>query len=126
MALKSLPGEKTSDQPHPLPARTVGLWLGLLAGPTAAFADVAVSEAYVEHTEAHASRAWLLVFAVVAVLVCAAAARIAWRSGVPGEAAEHERIDFMAKGGVAVSLFSILVVLAELVPKLVLGAGGRP
>jgi hypothetical protein len=128
MALKSSAGPKASVMPRGTDLRTLGLWTGLLAGPLATLAEVAVSEAYLEHTEAGASRGWLLAFAGLAALVTLGAGIIAWRLRRAGEGpdddeATRERVVFMSAGGVIVSAFSLLVLLALLVPKLLLSPG---
>jgi hypothetical protein len=126
MALTASPGPKASVLPHGLHRRNVSLWFGLLAGPFATLVDVGVGEAYVEHAEGASRLAWLLGLAALTALVCIGAGALAWVTGKraedPDETAQ-ERVRFMATAGVIASAFSLLVVLALLVPKLILPGG---
>ena len=133
MAVKERSDRQADVLPRGVDWRTVGLWTGLLAGPFVDLADVAVSEAYVEHVETGVQRAWLVGFAALGALVCVVAGVIAARIGRSVErepdgpdAGPRERIRFMATGGVVVSAFSLLVLLAMLVPKLLASATGAP
>jgi hypothetical protein len=126
MALTTKPGPKVSTMPRGVNWRSVGLWFGLLAGPLCALADVAVSEAYVEHAESGAARTWLVLVGALSALVTIAAGVTAWR--LRGGAADEDeltrvRVAFMGVGGTVISIFTLLVLVAILLPKLLLAPG---
>jgi hypothetical protein len=128
------PSDRRNDVlPRGVDWRSVGLWTGLLAGPFVDLVDVTVSEAYVEHVETGVQRAWLLAFAALGALVCVAAGAIAASIGrrverepEPPDGLPRERIRFMSTGGVVLSAFSLFVLLAMLVPKLLATPAGAP
>lgn len=106
--------------------RTAALWAGLLAGPLVWLAALEVN--YVmSYVACESSAAWMLhaVNAVSAGIV-GLAGWLAWRSG-PARSEEHAtspdspattelRARWMSAGGVATSLWFILVILAMEIP----------
>jgi hypothetical protein len=124
MALESTPGPKASDQPFGPNWRNIVLWLGILVGPTANLADIAISHAYVEHAERGAARSMLLVVAAAAALcIVAAGAGALHILRHPRADEPEERVHFMAMGGVVLSVFSLVVLFSLVLIKLLVDAG---
>lgn len=100
------------------------LWFGLLAGPSAALADTIVSHSIVE---AGAERWPIYLVTAAAVVITLAGALCAWRGVVqadlepqPRQEPRKMRMAFMGYGGLLISAFSLLVILATLIPKIAL------
>jgi len=105
------------------------LWAGILAGPLAWSADLAVSYALVKWTCSTQRTAVLHLITVATLAVVALGAAIAWQSRMAASSAGStdggrpiERAQFMALLGLATSAFFFTVVIAEWLPQWVLDA----
>jgi hypothetical protein len=111
-------------------ARTAALWTGLLAGPLVWLALLQVN--YVlSYVSCETRQNWFLHAATgVAIVLVSAAGYVAWRYGPPEDREElsppvtrttaEMRARWMATGGVALSLWFILVIVATEIPVLLL------
>jgi hypothetical protein len=112
------------------PRRIAALWTGLLAGPIVWFTLLEVNYT-LSYVSCESRQKWFLHVAVVAsVLLVAAAAYLAWRYGPPEDSQDRTppvtrstaeiRARWMAFGGVGLSLWFILVIIAMEIPILTL------
>lgn len=120
----------TSRPAWPDARRTLALWIGLLAGPFL-WAGVLELNYVMSYAACESSRTWYLHAADgAAAAIVALAAWTAWRSGPPadedretpplGLATRELRAQWMSMGGVVVSLWFVLVILAMEIPTSVL------
>jgi hypothetical protein len=112
------------------PRRAAALWLGLLAGPLVWLA--LLETVYVmSYVACERRETWFLHAAVAAsMLLVSAAGLIAWRNGPPEDtqargapvtrSTAEIRARWMAMGGVVLSLWFILVIVAMEIPLAVL------
>lgn len=102
--------------------------LAFLAGPLAWALDLGVSYALEPRVHATGSKLWMHVttLASIAVVVLGAWAALRVlrrpRDGAAAPARTAERTRFLALGGLAMNGFFLLAILAQSVPKLMLGA----
>jgi hypothetical protein len=112
------------------PRRIAALWTGLLAGPIVWFTLLEVNYT-LSYVSCETRQKWFLHVAVIAsVLLVAAAAYLAWRYGPPEDSQDRTppvtrstaeiRARWMAFGGVGLSLWFILVIIAMEIPILTL------
>jgi hypothetical protein len=112
------------------PRRIAALWTGLLAGPIVWFTLLEVNYT-LSYVSCETRQKWFLHVAVIAsVLLVAAAAYLAWRYGPPEDSQVRTppvtrstaeiRARWMAFGGVGLSLWFILVIIAMEIPILTL------
>jgi hypothetical protein len=112
------------------PRRIAALWTGFLAGPIVWFTLLEVNYT-LSYVSCESRQKWFLHVAVVAsVLLVAAAAYLAWRYGPPEDSQDRTppvtrstaeiRARWMAFGGVGLSLWFILVIIAMEIPILTL------
>jgi hypothetical protein len=112
------------------PRRIAALWTGLLAGPVVWFTLLELNYT-LSYVSCESRQKWFLHVAVAAsVLLVAAAAYLAWRYGPPEDSQERTppvtrstaeiRARWMAFGGVGLSLWFILVMIAMEIPILTL------
>lgn len=103
-------------------SRNLALWIGWLTGPIVFAIDLLLSYGVVSVTEAaqRGQHVWLHAASVVAIVLTLAAGALAWREH---RVAEGDRERFMAVGGVAMSAFFAVVLLARAVPALMLRMG---
>ena len=125
-------GSSTSRPAWHEPARIAALWTGLLAGPLAALA-VLETNYVMSYVACETRHTWFLhAAAALGVIVVSAAGYFAWRSGPPEDTQDRSapvtpttaeiRARWMAAGGVALSAWFIVVILALEVPVLLLRA----
>jgi hypothetical protein len=112
------------------PRRIAALWTGLLAGPIVWFTLLEVNYT-LSYVSCESRQKWFLHVAVIAsVLLVAGAAYMSWRYGPPEDSQERTppvtrstaeiRARWMAFGGVGLSLWFILVIIAMEIPILTL------
>ena len=106
--------------------RTTALWVGLLGGPVVWF-TVLEANYVMSYVACESRHTWFLHgLNLVCAAVVAGAGLLAWRSG-PGESAEHptppitretseNRARWMSLGGVILSLWFVVVILAMEIP----------
>jgi hypothetical protein len=112
--------------------RTASLWVGLLAGPVLWFA-VLQTNYVMSYVACETRHTWFLhAVNLAAAALVAAAGWVAWNSG-PAENAEHptapitretseNRARWMSIGGVLLSVWFVLVILAMEIPVLILSS----
>ncbi len=105
----------------------VGLWWGVLAGPIAWALEEPINYSLVKHACAEGHRTSLFVVTTLAALMCISGFWTAWRlhAQLPANAelagaGVFDRAFFMARVGMVLSAFVLLLVLASLVPQFVL------
>ncbi|HEX7180849.1 MAG TPA: hypothetical protein VF756_03340 [Thermoanaerobaculia bacterium] len=104
------------------------LWAGMLAGPFAWALHQQVSYSLTQTLCLRGQQGFLHLVTVVALLICAGGALIAWRlwSQMPEVSTEHgdnrsSRIRFMALAGLVLCAFFALVIFAQEIPNWFLG-----
>lgn len=109
--------------------RNVLLWIGVLGGPLTWLASFEARFALAPWACTFQSKAALFGVAVVAILLCATFALLSWRQWkllgqqrVTAEGSPIARENFMAVGGIVLSGGCLLIVLAQSIPELILGA----
>ena len=109
--------------------RDVTLWTSVLAAPVIWFCTFEANFAWAPWTCIFQVKMALYLVSLAGLLLCAGSASIAWSQwkqlGVewPGDAAGSiPRGRFMALGAVAINAFCFLVILAQAIPEVVLGA----
>jgi hypothetical protein len=93
----------------------VALWLAALAGPAAAFAQVAIGLMLVPAARDQRSKAILYAFSALALATTIAGlayCSIRLARGNP----QSQGLRFIARGGVALDVFAIAVIAAQTVP----------
>ena len=120
----------TSRPASPDVRRTAALWVGLLAGPVVWF-TLLEANYVMSYVACETRHTWFLhVATLVSILAVAAAGWGSWRSG-PAEDSEYptapispdtkeSRARWMSIGGVALSLWFIVVILAMEIPNILL------
>ena len=112
------------------PGRLARLWVGLLAGPVV-FLAVLETNYVLAYVACEQRQAWMIHLASAAAIVLVACAALgAWRAALPGHEVERPTTDlgetsadrnrFMAYGGVALSVWFIIAILALEIPPIVL------
>jgi hypothetical protein len=103
--------------------RDVLLWVGVLSGPITSALHLGISYILVRPSQRYGSAAPIHVATVIALILIAAGAAISWKiwRGVepppgPLEGRTRSRSRFMALGGLGLSAFCGLLVLAEALP----------
>jgi hypothetical protein len=110
--------------------RVLALWAGLLTGPLA-WSALLQTNYVLSYVACEQRQTWMLYLATaVALVLVAGGAAAAWRAAPALGQEEHEAADprraimlrarFMALGGLAMSAFFAIVILATTVPVLVL------
>ena len=100
------------------------LWIGVLAGPFAWFADLVVSYAVCPGPRHAGPVALLLAISAAAFVLAAAGGVIGWRS--LGAVADSHRARFLAEASIALSVLAMLLVIATAMPTVMLVPGGEP
>ena len=109
--------------------RDIALWTGILAGPIVWLFSFEANFALAPWACDFANKAALFVVAILALVLVAASGWIAWREwnavgkvwpGSAGGELGRERI--MAGGGLLMSAMFFIVILAQSIPNLMLGA----
>jgi hypothetical protein len=100
------------------------LWIGVLAGPLAWFADLTLSYAVCPGPRRAGPAALLLAISAAAFVLAAAGGVIGWRS--LDAATSSTRARFLAEASLALSVLAMLLVIATAMPTLVLVPGGEP
>ena len=110
-------------------SRSLALWAGVLTGPIAWLCSFEARFALAPWACTFQSKAVLFGIAVAALIVCGGSAFLAWREwkalgqhGPTADASSDARATFMAIGGMAVSLGCCMIVIAQTIPEIVLGA----
>lgn len=107
--------------------REAMLWAGIFAGPSAWSLDLGLSYLLVWHARRTGHAYWLYIVTAAALGLAALGAAFAWKvfGEVRSDTSELEgrtrgRARFMALGGLLLSVFSALLIIAEAVPKFIL------
>ena len=110
-------------------SRDLALWTGILAGPVVWLISFQANYALVPWACIFGGKLALYLVSVAAIAACAASGLLAWREWnalgreIPGEGADPlSRGRIMAISGVVLSASFLLVVIAQAIPELVLGA----
>lgn len=114
--------DRSDPSPRPWNRQDVLLWLGLLAGPIAFAIDEIVSYAVVSFTSSteHGQHAALYLVTALSLLATLTAFFVAFALN---RRVEAPRAKFMALGGVLMSAFFAVVIVAEAIPKILLRMG---
>jgi hypothetical protein len=100
------------------------LWIGVVAGPIAWFADLTLSYVACPGPRRAGPVALLLAISAAAFLLAAAGGLIGWRS--LGPASHSHRARFLAEASLALSVLAMLLVVAMAIPTVMLIPGGEP
>ena len=110
-------------------SRDFALWTGLLAGPIVWLISFEANFALAPWACVFQAKLALYVVSIVALLLAAASGFLAWRQWsalgreLPGDGGGGlPRLRVMALGGVLLSAMFFLVILAQAIPEVVLGA----
>ena len=110
-------------------SRDLALWTGVFAGPITWLCSFEARFALAPWACTFQSKAALYGVTIVALALCASSAMLArrqWKAlgeeGPSGEGGSLPRGAFMAIGGIVLSAGCFLVVLAQAIPEVVLGA----
>jgi hypothetical protein len=108
------------EQAHAISGQDVLLWLGMMTGPIAYAITLLVSYAIVSVTasDERGQRTMVLIVSALALLATAIAGVLAARLRP-----DTDRKRFMARGGVAMSIFFGAVIVAHTIPALILRMG---
>ncbi len=105
------------------------LWISVLGGPIAWLFSFEARFALVPWACTFQSKAALFGVAIAALLICAACAILGWRewkvlgeNGPTGEGGAFWRGTFMAIGGIVLSAGCFMILIAQTIPELMLGA----
>lgn len=109
--------------------RNLALWIGVLGGPITWLCSFEARFALAPWACTFQSKAALFAVALAALALCAASASLAWREwravgeqGPSSEGGALPRSAFMAIGGIVLSAGCFMIVLAQAIPEVVLGA----
>jgi hypothetical protein len=109
--------------------RNIALWIGVLGGPLAWLCSFEARFALAPWACTFQNKLALYVVTWIAIVVCGACAAIAWRQwkalgeqGPSPDAGAVPRSAFMAIGGIVLSLGCCMIVIAQAIPEVVLGA----
>ncbi len=109
--------------------RNLALWVSVLGGPVIWLCSFEARFALAPWACTFQSKAALFGVALAALLLCAASGSLAWREwkalGEHGPSSEDgavPRSTFMAIGGIVLSAGCFMIVLAQSIPEIVLGA----
>ncbi len=109
--------------------RNLALWIGVLGGPIIWLCSFEAKFALAPWACTFQSKAALFAVALAALVLCAACAWLSWREwktfgeqGPNSESGAVPRSVFMAIGGIVLSAGCFMIVLAQSIPELVLGA----
>jgi hypothetical protein len=105
------------------------LWISVLGGPFVWLCSFEARFALVPWACTFQSKLALFGIAVVALLLCAGCAMLGWRQwkelgehGPNGEGGALWRSNFMAIGGIVLSAGCFMILIAQTIPELMLGA----
>jgi heme/copper-type cytochrome/quinol oxidase subunit 3 len=109
--------------------RNLALWVGVLGGPVTWLCSFEARFALAPWACTFQSKLALYAVAVLALLLCVGFAALSWREwkalgehGPTADGGALARSTFMAIGGVALSLGCFVIIFAQTIPELVLGA----
>jgi hypothetical protein len=110
-------------------SRNMAPWIGVFGGPLAWLCSFEARFALAPWACTFQNKLGLYVITLISLLVCGACAGIAWRQwkalgeeGPSEEAGVFPRSVFMAIGGIVLSLASCMILLAQAIPEVILGA----
>ncbi len=110
-------------------SRDLALWTGVLGGPLTWLMSFEARFALIPWACTFQSKLAVLGVAVLALILCASCAFLSWREwkllgaeGPSPEGGPHPRSVFMAIGGIVLSAGCFMIVVAQTIPELVLGA----
>jgi hypothetical protein len=105
------------------------LWISVLGGPLVWLSSFEARFALVPWACTFQSKLALFGVAIAALVLCAACAMIGWRQwkalgehGPTGEGGALSRSTFMAIGGMVLSIGCFMILIAQTIPELMLGA----
>jgi|SRR5690349_15890075 hypothetical protein len=110
-------------------SRNLALWIGFLGGPLIWLSSFEARFALAPWACTFQSKLALFLVAIAALALCAGCGTLAWKQwgilGEQGPSAEsgiEPRSRFMAISGIAISSGCALIIVAQTVPEIVLGA----
>lgn len=95
---------------------SVALWCGILAGPLAFAIDLEARYALVKWACRGGTRWLLTAMSIPLFLVALIGALLGWRGSRVSTYERPSRVHFMAVGGMALSAFFALAILASIIP----------
>jgi hypothetical protein len=109
--------------------RDLALWAGVLGGPLIWLCSFEARFALAPWACIFQTKLALYAVAIAALILCAACGMLAWREwkalgeqGPSSEGGPGPRSNFMAIGGIVLSAGCFMIVFAQAIPEIVLGA----